>query len=85
MATIAQPWPEVGQPIPQAVETPAGHEPFIYADDCQPGDLMQEGFGTLKHALDRQVLTRTITAQQALESWENSGRTGGEYTPPVLP
>jgi hypothetical protein len=85
VATPAQPWPQVGQPIPEAVEVPEGSSPFIYADDCQPGMIMQEGFGTLAHALDRQVLTREITPQQALDSWENSGEPGGTYTPPAVP
>lgn len=82
---VAQPWPQVGSVIPDAVETPQGADPFVYADDCQPGMIMQEGFGTLAHALDRQVLTGRISPEQAKISWANSGKKDGDYTPPAGP
>ena len=75
MATVAQPWPQLGDAIPDAVEDVPGQAPWIYPFRWQPGDIMVKGMGTLKYTLDQQVRAGAILPAQAEESARNSGLT----------
>lgn len=97
---VAQPAPQVGQTIPNAVEdtvytnpdgTPNWQETlahaFVYREGWQAGDKLEADQGTVADVLNREVLEGRITPEQAIQSAQASGLTTGPgaYEPPAGP
>lgn len=82
MAVVAQPWPNIGDVIPDAVQDVEGKPPFIYPFRYQPGDRMVQGMGTIEYALNQQLIAGALSEEQAQASAKNSGIEN--YTPKTI-
>jgi len=69
---VAQPWPNVGDVIPQAVQDTDG-KVYIYPFRWQFGDRQVEGMGTAEYAIRQQFIAGALTEQEAEGAANNNG------------